>query len=217
MQCTLFGSNRPEFDASFVGARRRVLSESAWLEHAPQWLLGHQALFDELRATAAWQHQRRHMYDREVDVPRLVAPLPQEGFAQALLREAASVLSRRYRVSLTSISLAYYRNGNDSVAPHGDKLGPLRRDTVVAIVSLGAPRRFSLRAIKGPLRLSFELGWGDLLVMGGSCQETFLHGVPKLRHAEPRMSIQFREQVPVAVAKAHRNDITRSVPVRLAR
>ena len=126
-------------------------------------------------------------------------------------------LSRRYAVNLASISLAYYRDGNDSVAPHGDKLGPLRQNTVVAILSLGAPRRFTLRAVDGSLRLCFELGWGDLLVMGGNCQESFLHGVPKVRHAEPRMSVQFREKLPVVMAKAYRDDITHSEPVRLAR
>jgi alkylated DNA repair dioxygenase AlkB len=217
MQGTLFGSSAPAFDASFSSVTRRLLSKDAWLEHAPQWLVGHQTVFDELRAVAAWQHQRRQMYDREVEVPRLVAPLPERGHAQALLREAAGVLSRRYGVGLASISLAYYRDGHDSVAPHGDKLGSLRHNTVVAILSLGSPRRFTLRAVDGSLKLSFALGWGDLLVMGGSCQDTFLHGVPKVRHAEPRMSIQFREQVPIVVAKAYRDDITYSEPVRLAR
>ena len=155
------------------------------------------------------------MYEREVDVPRLVARAPARGVGSGVLQELSRVLSHRYEVRLDSISLALYRNGDDSVAPHGDKMGPLRQDTVIAIVSLGAPRRFNLRAVDGSVRASFALGAGDLLVMGGSCQETFLHGVPKVRWAEPRMSIQFRQTLPEAVAKAWPESLTASRPVRL--
>ena len=87
---------------------------------------------------------------------------------------------------------------------------------MIAILSVGEPRRFTLRSTDGRVRRLFSLGWGDLLVMGGSCQETFLHGVPKVKHAEPRMSIQFRELLPVAVRKTYPDDITASVRVRVS-
>jgi len=165
------------------------------------------------------------MYDREVEVPRLVARAPSRGPMAELLRRLSSTLSERYRrslrgASLDNISLAYYRDGNDSVAFHGDKVGRLANDTIVATVSVGAPRRFLLRpnphterntnphterstdrdagreSSAGGPSLAFDLGWGDLFVMGGSCQRTWLHAVPKRAHADPRISIMFRPPLP---------------------
>lgn len=213
MQASLFGGEPPFFDAEFRAARRERLTRDAWIEHVPNWLGGHQRLFEQLLGAVDWHHQRRQMYDREVDVPRLVARAPESGEPGELLRTIARTLSARYSIALESISLAYYRNGQDSVAPHGDKMGLLRANTVIAILSVGEPRRFTLRSVDGSIRRSFSLGWGDLLVMGGSCQETFLHGVPKVKHANPRMSIQFRELLPPAVAKTYPDDITASVRV----
>lgn len=90
----------------------------------------------------------------------------------------------------------FARDGRDSVAMHGDKMGPLVDDTIVATVSVGSPRRFLMRSVSGGYRQAFSLGWGDLLVMGGTCQRTWQHGVPKLAHADPRISIMFRPRVP---------------------
>lgn len=214
MQASLFGGEQPAFDRGFCMARRDPLTREAWIEHVPGWLAGHRQLFDQLLAAAEWRQERRQMYDREVDVPRLVARAPESGSTGELLRAMARALSERYCVALDSISLAYYRDGQDSVAPHGDKMGPLRSNTVIAILSVGEPRRFTLRSVDGAVRRAFSPGWGDLLVMGGNCQETFLHGVPKLKHAHPRMSIQFRELLPPTLAKTYPDDITQSVPVR---
>ena len=90
--------------------------------------------------------------------------------------------------------LAWYRDGRDSVAMHGDRIGRRIADTVVAILSLGAPRRFLLKPAAGGRSLRFDLGRGDLLVMGGACQRTWRHGIPKVKSAGPRISIQFRER-----------------------
>jgi alkylated DNA repair dioxygenase AlkB len=197
-QPSLFGSGEPRLDPGLRGIRRLVLSGSAWLDHLPSWLEGHDALFETLRRTTRWEHHRRRMYERVVDVPRLVAELPEDGPGHPVLDQAADALSGHYRLRLARISLAYYRDGRDSVAWHGDRLGRLIDDTVVAILSLGEPRRFLLRPAAGGASRAFELGWGDLLVMGGSCQRTWQHAVPKVALAGPRMSVQFRPEVPDA-------------------
>jgi alkylated DNA repair dioxygenase AlkB len=138
------------------------------------------------------------MYEREVDVPRLLHtyavgdPLPHPTLARA-----RGALSAHYRPELgepfVTAGCCYYRDGHDSVAWHGDTIGRGRtQDTMVAIVSLGDPRRLLLRPRHGGASISVELGHGDLLVMGGSCQRTWEHAVPKVAHAGPRISVQFR-------------------------
>jgi alkylated DNA repair dioxygenase AlkB len=191
-QGSLFGSGEPRLGADLRGAGRIALTGRAWVDHLPGWVEGHEALSEILRRTTRWRHQRRRMYERVVDVPRLVAELPEDGEGHPVLGEASAALSGRYGVTLDCLSLAYYRDGKDSVAWHGDRMGRLVDDTVVAILSVGAPRRFLLRPAAGGPSRAFDLGWGDLLVMGGSCQRTWQHAVPKMALAGPRISIQFR-------------------------
>jgi alkylated DNA repair dioxygenase AlkB len=106
----------------------------------------------------------------------------------------AQCLGRRYGVPLPSTSANLYRDGNDSVAWHGDRIGRARADAIVAIVSLGATRTMLLRPDGGGPSLSFPLRSGDLLVQGGTCQRTFQHCVPKRAHAGPRISVMFRQR-----------------------
>lgn len=221
MQLSLMDSLPLSADPSFRCCRRVQLGPSAWLDVVPEWLTGHHRFFEQLRCSADWEHHRRQMYERIVDVPRLVAAMPGEVSGLAYdgeitvarhahtashadvsavandLRRLGGMLSQRYCRPLASVSLAYYRDGNDSVAFHGDKLGDLRRDTVVAILSVGARRRFLLRPAGQRDRestLTFNVGEGDLLVMGGDCQERWEHAVPKARSAGPRIAIMFRER-----------------------
>ena len=183
---------------------RTPLTEGAWVDHRPGWLLGSDGVLDELLALVPWRAERRRMYDRVVDVPRLVAwygsgePLP-----VAVLAEARRRLGRHYADELgepfTSAGLCCYRDGRDSVAWHGDTIGRgATTDTMVAILSFGSPRALVLRerregtGLHAPAR-RFLLGHGDLLVMGGSCQRTWEHAVPKTSApVGPRISVQFR-------------------------
>jgi len=153
-------------------------------------------LFGRLAARVPWQEERRRMYDRIVDVPRLLKfydedePLP-----DASLDAARDALNAHYGGEpLRTVGLCYYRDGRDSVAWHGDTVGRGRtEDTIVAILSVGDPRALLLRPRGGGPVLRHELGHGDLLVMGGSCQRTWEHAVPKTaRSVGPRISVQFR-------------------------
>lgn len=198
-QALLFGHEAASIDDRFATARRLELGKGAWIEHQAGWLQGHLEVFAALRDELRWKAQRRQMYEREVVVPRLLSGWPNPGEGHPIVRRCISVLSNRYRRDLSAVSLAYYRDRDDSVAPHGDRMGTLRGDCVIAIVAVGDRRRFQLRPVERGPSLAFELGWGDLLVMGGTCQETFLHGIPKTRcRVGPRISIQFRQADPFA-------------------
>ena len=191
-QATLFGRSEVRVDAAFSHLRRLELPHGAYLEYQPGWLSGHEVLFEHLVRTTRWRARRRPMYDRIVDVPRLLAAIPDHGPGHPILWDCVRLFTGRYGFDLSAVSLAYYRDGRDSVAPHGDRLGRYRDDSVVAIVSVGAPRTLRIAPVYDGPRLSFRLGWGDLFVMGGSFQRTYRHGVPKVASAGGRISIQFR-------------------------
>jgi alkylated DNA repair dioxygenase AlkB len=179
--------------------RRTVLSHGAWIDVRPGWMLGADALFQRLLEGVPWHAERRHMYDRVVDVPRLLSFYGEgDRLPDAALDAAREALNAHYADELgepfRTAGLCYYRDGRDSVAWHGDTIGRgSTEDTMVAIVSVGAPRALLLRPRGGGQALRHDLGHGDLIVMGGSCQRTWEHAVPKTaRPAGPRISIQFR-------------------------
>jgi alkylated DNA repair dioxygenase AlkB len=184
---------------SVAGLQRHVLAHGAWVDHAPGWLSGANDLFLRLQDVVPWRAEQREMYDRVVDVPRLVCTY---GVGDALpdsaLIEARDALNARYAdelgESFVTAGLCYYRDGRDSVAWHGDRIGRGRSEnTMVAIVSLGAERKLSLRPRTGGDRLDFPVGHGDLLVMGGTCQRTWDHAILKTaKLVGPRISVQFR-------------------------
>ena len=186
--------------ALFEQADRRPLGDGAWLDVSSGWLEDGDRLLDELAATTPWRAERRPMYDRVVDVPRLVSfhdlrtePAPHPRIAE--LRDRLNdVYADELGEPFTTAGLCLYRDGSDSVAWHGDKIGRGRiEDTMVAIVSLGATRVFALRPRGGGTSLRLPQAHGDLLVMGGSCQRTWEHSVPKTsKVCGPRISIQFR-------------------------
>lgn len=198
-QADLFGE-APACDPALAGVQRTDLGAGAWIDHLPEWVKGHEAVLEALWTTTRWQAQRRRMYDRVVDVPRLVAAWPDDGPGHPLLARMGEALAARYGRPLPRVSLAAYRSGRDSVAFHGDRLGPARGDAIVAIVALGTRRRFLLRPAGGGRSRALDLGAGDLLVMGGTCQRTWEHALPKVAHADLRISVQFRS-APVVAAR----------------
>ena len=160
---------------------------------------GADELFDRLAETVPWRAERRRMYERVVDVPRLLCFYAEdEALPDPLLVEARDALDAHYAAELgepfVSAGLCLYRDGRDSVAWHGDTIGRgSKQDTMVAILSLGTPRSLLLRPLGGGPGLRYDVGHGDLLVMGGSCQRTWQHAIPKsARPTGPRISVQFR-------------------------
>ena len=163
------------------------------------WVTGADEVLERLVADVPWRAERRQMYDRVVDVPRLVHTYGEgEPLPHGLLDDARETLTAHYRPELgepfLTAGCCYYRDGRDSVAWHGDTIGRGQtEDTMVAIVSLGTPRPLLLRPRGGGPAIRHDLGHGDLLVMGGSCQRTWDHAIPKSpKTAGPRISVQFR-------------------------
>jgi alkylated DNA repair dioxygenase AlkB len=213
LQASLLDAFEDPALGSLSGIRRTVLSRGAWIDVLPGWLNGADQLYERLAAEVPWRDERRQMYDRVVDVPRLLCfygeedPLP-----LPILDEARDDLSRHYAEELgepfRTAGLCFYRDGRDSVAWHGDRIGRGgREDTMVAILSVGEPRNLLLRPKPGQggaeapsttgthtgSTIRHPLGHGDLIVMGGSCQRTWEHAIPKTSgRVGPRISIQFR-------------------------
>lgn len=187
-QLDLFAAPAVAIDGTFAGLARRTLAEGAWVDYQSGWLRGHDALFDELERTVAWKTERRKMYDRMVETPRLLARLPRTGIVEEMRR----VLSARYGEDLVRTTAALYRDGNDSVAFHGDTTARDMDTALVATVSLGEPRKFLLKPAEGGASIAYHLGRGDLIVMGGTCQRTWRHAIPKVTSAGPRMALMFR-------------------------
>ena len=148
---------------------RTQLTDGAWVDVRRSWVAGADLLFETLARTVPWQGERRTMYDREVDVPRLLCFYGEQDLLPApVLDQARDALSAHYAATLgepfRTAGLCYYRDGRDSVAWHGDRIGRSRhQDTMVAIVSLGAPRHLLMRPRGGGSSLRFALGPGDLL------------------------------------------------------
>lgn len=190
-QPSLLGLAEPSVDVTFAGVERHVLGRGAWVDVQRNWLDGHQTLFDRLVERVEWEHHVRPMYERMVEVPRLTGGRP-AGPGFEVLDVAADALSGRYGTEFERIGVALYRTGRDSVAWHGDQVARDRHQALVATVSVGEPRTFCLRPKNGGQSQSMRLGHGDLVVMGGTCQRTWDHAVPKVARAGPRIAIMFR-------------------------
>jgi alkylated DNA repair dioxygenase AlkB len=184
----------PRLDPTFARADRVQLAHGAWVEHVPGWVEGDLALFAHLERVTQWEQETRMMYDRVVPTPRLLGgSVSREGPGHPLLEEMRCALSARYGEDFVRISLAYYRDGNDSVALHGDTVArDMLEDTHVATLSLGGTRRLLMKPASGGRSLEFTLRGGDLYVMGGTAQRTWRHGIPKVAEAEPRIVVMFR-------------------------
>jgi alkylated DNA repair dioxygenase AlkB len=178
---------------------RRPLSQGAWVDHLPGWVAGSDAVLYVLLGDIGWRADRRQMYDREVDVPRLLRWYGGgETLPHPVLTDARTALDTHYGrelgESFLTAGMCLYRDGRDSVAWHGDRIGRSRtQDTMVAIASFGSPRALMLRPVGGGQGIRFTLGHGDLVVMGGSCQRTWEHCIPKTaKPVGPRVSVQYR-------------------------
>jgi alkylated DNA repair dioxygenase AlkB len=196
MQGSLFASSIETigFDASFRSLERIELPQGAWVDRQPGWVTASDELFARVRDSVDWKEGFERIRGLEVPRPRLVASFNSAELPKSLevIREMSAVLSERYQVSLDRISANLYRDGRDSVAWHGDRVARNLPEATVATVSLGEPRPFRMRPKGGGKGIGWLSGHGDLTVMGGSCQRTHDHSVPKVANAGQRIAVMFR-------------------------
>ncbi len=194
-QASLFGDAEPAPDRDFATVERIELGAGAWVDVAQDWMSGADTLFERLLSTVAWQEREVPMYEKVVPEPRLSywwgdggdRPWPAEA------RAMARALHGRYGVRFDALGANLYRDGRDSVAWHGDRVYRDQDRALVAVLSLGCQRRFLLRPKDGGPSVRLEPAPGDLLVMGGTCQRTWQHCVPKTaRVSGPRISVSLR-------------------------
>jgi alkylated DNA repair dioxygenase AlkB len=200
-QPSLYDGGPLALDTDYTGMRRIQLDEHSWVDYCPGWLSGSDLVFDELAGEARWQQRTVTMYDRVLPEPRLTAGWSTDGSDDGgppVLREMAQLLSVRFGVGFDRVWVNLYRDGQDSVAWHGDRNRLVMSRPLVATVSLGARRKFLLRP-RGTSRALHRLepGHGDLVVMGGACQAEWEHTVPKTKqYVGARMSVTIRHSQP---------------------
>ncbi len=195
-QSSLFGATHPAVQP-LDRLERIALDDDSWIDLGRDVVHGTDELFAASHAVLPWEHGQRPMYDRMVAVPRLTAFVDADDpRVPAALTAMAAAFTERYGRVFDHLGANLYRDGSDSVAWHGDRIGRRVKDPVIAVLSLGGSRVFRLRPRGGGRGRSIPLHSGDVLVMGGACQHRWEHSVPKVRRAQPRISVTFRHDRP---------------------
>ncbi len=191
----LIGASEP-FDLQFRQTERVELGLDAWVDRQSGWVSRPDDLFTSLLRTLEWEDGIERIRGAEVARPRQVANFSTNSTPPSLgvIDDMAAALSNRYKANLDRITCNLYRDGRDSVAWHGDRIARDLPEATVAIVSLGDDRPFRIRPKGGGQSIGWPAGRGDLIVMGGSCQRTFDHSVPKVASAGPRIAVMFRHE-----------------------
>jgi alkylated DNA repair dioxygenase AlkB len=183
-------------DATFSTATRTPLDAHSWIELVPDWLTGADALFERLATRVPWKEHYRRLFDRTFLEPRLTAEYRDMREAPEPLAAMGAMLSAHYRVPYDSLWLNLYRDGRDSTGWHRDRFSCRRPECIVPVLTLGATRRFLIKPRRGGASIGVSPRAGDLVVMGGRCQQDWLHGVPKVPGArEARISVNFQSSV----------------------
>lgn len=166
------------------------------------------AWFATLWEDTDWRRERRPMYDRVVDVPRLTASFSAGDALPPVVAAAKAAVERHLRVRFDSVGLNLYRDGDDSVAMHNDHTGEIVPRSPIALLSLGSTRVMRIHSKARPRRVfQIALEPGSVLLMSGAAQEHWEHGIPKMRApvgARISLALRQREAVPYGWHRASR-------------
>jgi alkylated DNA repair dioxygenase AlkB len=194
-QPNLFASHgEVTVDTAFGAGQRTRLDAGSWVEVFPGWLSGADALFGRLAEAVPWQEHFRWLFRQRFLEPRLTAEYRQLAVVpHPALITAAEALSRHYGVRYDNLWLNLYRSGADSTGWHRDRFSCRRPECIVPVLTLGTTRRFLLKPRAGGASVAFRPSAGDLVVMGGRCQEEWVHSVPKVPGGlGARISVNFQ-------------------------
>jgi alkylated DNA repair dioxygenase AlkB len=193
IQPGLFDGEEISTDPRFAASYRIQLDETSWIDHVPGWLSGHAQLLDLLISGIDWEQRERWMFTRLVTEPRLTAEYADiRDTTQPILPAIAASLSQRYNVPYERLWMNLYRDHNDGTGWHADRPANQADEAIVPVLSVGATRRFLIRAKAGGRSRVITAAGGDLVVMGGRCQRDWQHCVPKQKTpAGPRSSLNF--------------------------
>jgi alkylated DNA repair dioxygenase AlkB len=186
---------------------RTSLADGAFIEYAIAWL--DRTVADELERALShelsFEQREVELFGKRVLQPRLIAwagTLPYRYSGQTLEPRAfpPALAALRTRVSeLCEVEFNHalvnrYRDGNDSMGLHADAEPELGPNPVVASLSLGSVRRFVIRHKRNREdRRELELCHGSLLVMGGTMQHHYRHGLPRTtKQVGERINVTFR-------------------------
>jgi alkylated DNA repair dioxygenase AlkB len=177
--------------------------ELAWLPQLP-FPIANAEILARLIGETAWRADTIVVYGKRHLQPRLSAwygeasytysgltlpSLPMTPLLEQLRRSVEALTGHRYN----SVLLNYYRNGQDSMGMHSDDEPELGPNPVIASLSFGATRRFVFRHKSKSLRHAFDLSDGSILLMRGSTQQHWLHGINKTtKPTGPRINLTFR-------------------------
>lgn len=175
-------TERIEFDAT------------SWIEVTRGIVVDPRALFAEAMSWE-WREETHFRYEVTVSRERRIGRLPHP--VPAAIRQLELHLEARHRVRFVGPAALLYPHGGVTMGYHRDREMRWLDDTLVAIVSLGDTRRLGFRPYAADrddpgIDRSVELRSGDLLVMGGRFQSDWLHGVPAVAGAGPRVSLTWR-------------------------
>jgi alkylated DNA repair dioxygenase AlkB len=192
------GGMKVAVDETFAATARIQLDDTSWVDHVQGWLAGDGELMEALMKQASWEQRSRWMYTRMVVEPRLTAEYPVIADAsQPVLHYLTEVLSAHYERSYARLWMNWYRDNNDGTGWHVDRPANEQDEAVIPVLSLGATRRFLIRPAGGGPSTAIVTHGGDLVVMGGRCQQDYQHSVPKQKQpAAARLSLNFSIAVP---------------------
>ena len=174
-------------------------------------------LQSQLMTEIDWQQRSIKLFGKTIPQPRLVAwygdpgasytysgltwePLPWTETLRSLKQEVEAAVGGylNSNPSFNSVLLNLYRTGQDSMGWHSDDEPELGRNPIIASLSLGATRRFSLQhKSQKQLKHKLDLTHGSLLIMAGETQHYWRHQVAKTtRVPSPRINLTFRTVQP---------------------